>query len=176
MSVELFDIYNEDNEPLGIVKPRSEVHRDGDWHRVVHIYVRNDAGQYLIHLRSPKKDLEANSWDTRFGGHIQAGHDYDETAVREIEEEIGLQVSTNDLIVGGMRDYNGETNKEHAKFYFYNYNGDIKDLTFNDNEVMMVEWMTPDDIRKSMINKTREWAASLEGFDFINEVAQKNKT
>ncbi len=168
MSEELFDLYNENNESLGIVKPRSEVHRDGDWHRVVHIYVRNKAGQFLVHRRSPKKDLAANTWDTRFGGHIQAGHDYDETAVREIEEEIGLQVSINDLIVGGMRDYNGETNKEHAKFYFYNFNGDIKDLRFNDNEVMMVEWMSADEIRESMIHKTRDWAGSIEGFDSIN--------
>lgn len=169
MSEELFDLYNENNEPLGITKLRREVHRDGDWHRTVHIYVRNNAGQYLVHRRSPKKDGQPNCWDTRFGGHIQAGHDYDETAVREIEEEIGLTIELKDLIPGGMRKYDGEpNNREHSKFYFYLYNGDIKDLSFNDNEVMMVEWMTADEIRESMIHKTRDWAGSVEGFDSIN--------
>ncbi len=172
--MELLDLYDEYNEALGTSKLRSAVHADGDWHRVVHIYVRNDAGQYLVHLRSPMKDGQANCWDTRFGGHVIAGHSDDETALREMEEEIGLQVKLSDLIPGGVRSYEGDWNKEHSRIYYYCYNGDIKNLHFNDNEVVRVEWLSPEEIIDSMENKTRAWAGRASTFMEIDRYIKEN--
>jgi hypothetical protein len=41
MPEEQFDIYDQNNQPLNIVKPRSEVHTEGDWHRTIHIWILN---------------------------------------------------------------------------------------------------------------------------------------
>ncbi|MGI8964105.1 MAG: NUDIX domain-containing protein, partial [Thermomicrobiales bacterium] len=47
---ELFDVVNADGSPAGIVKRRADVHRDGDWHRAIHIWVygANDRGPFLL--------------------------------------------------------------------------------------------------------------------------------
>ena len=36
---ELFDVVRGDGAPTGRIKPRAAVHRDGDWHRAVHVWV-----------------------------------------------------------------------------------------------------------------------------------------
>lgn len=166
--MELLDLYDKDNKPLGLTKLRSQVHLDGDWHRVTHIYIVNDQGEYLVHLRSPLKDSSPNCWDTRFGGHVPAGYDYEETAIRELEEEIGLKVEAKDLITAAMRVYNQERDREYAQAYFCKYNGDGGDLIFSDNEVVAVKWMKPEDIIGSMKERPEQWADEPEPFEDLS--------
>jgi isopentenyl-diphosphate Delta-isomerase len=67
---EIFDVVNERDEVIGR-KPRSEVHARGLLHRAVHVLVFNACGS----------------------GHVDSGEDYDQTAVRELREEIGLSLN-----------------------------------------------------------------------------------
>ncbi len=160
-------------KPLGITKPRSLVHQQGDWHKAVHVYVTNPHGQFLVHLRSPHKDLKPNMWDTRFGGHVLAGHDYDETALKELEEEIGLRVSLTDLILGARRQHDGGTNREHVQRYYYIFTGDITTLQFNDNEVVEVRWMSPEDITNAMALSPDDWTGKADSFKKVAEYFHK---
>ena len=45
---ELFDVVRADGTPTGEVKPRAAVHRDGDWHRAVHVWVAGIDAEYTI--------------------------------------------------------------------------------------------------------------------------------
>ncbi|HVT73788.1 MAG TPA: NUDIX domain-containing protein [Lacunisphaera sp.] len=87
---ELFDVVDEHDQVLRQL-PRREVHRLGLRHRSVHILVRNRAGQIFLQKRSMRKDLYPGTWDSSAAGHVGAGEDYDGTAVRELEEEIGCR-------------------------------------------------------------------------------------
>lgn len=89
MPEELFDIVDELDRVIGQM-PRSQVHAQKRLHRAVHIFVFKTSGEMLIHLRSPDKDEQPNKWTSSASGHLSAGEDYDETAHRELEEEIGL--------------------------------------------------------------------------------------
>jgi isopentenyldiphosphate isomerase len=90
---EPFDVLLADGTPTGIVKPRAAVHRDGDWHRALHIWVagRDEAGEpfLIFQRRSSAKDSWPDHFDTTVGGHFRAGETLRET-LREIEEEIGI--------------------------------------------------------------------------------------
>ena len=72
---EYFDILDEHGNKTDRIKPRSEVHRDGDWHRAVHIWIINNQGEILLQRRAPDKDTHPNFWDISVGGHLQAGDD-----------------------------------------------------------------------------------------------------
>ncbi len=102
---ELFDIYDDNMNFLG-VKPRSQVHRDGDWHRSFHCWViyRDVSGEdyMLVQRRAPDKDTYPDYFDLSVGGHLSAGETL-EQAVREIDEELGLHVEFSDLIPVGLR-------------------------------------------------------------------------
>ena len=92
MPEEIFDVVNEHDEVIDR-KPRSEVHRLGLLHRAVHVLVFNARGETLLQKRSMSKDREPGKWDSSTSGHLDSGEDYDACAVRELREEIGLELS-----------------------------------------------------------------------------------
>lgn len=88
---EYFDVLDENGEKTGRTKLRQEVHRDGDWHRSVDVFVvRGD--ELLLQKRCATKDSYPDMWDLSCGGHISAGESSLETAVRVRSSEFGLEV------------------------------------------------------------------------------------
>ena len=173
MADELLDIYDENNQSLGFTKPRFLVHQDGDWHRVVHVYVINDQGQYLVHLRSPYKDLKPDCWDTHFGGHLTSGMNYEQGAITEIEQEIGLKINPQLLITGDIVKHSSSFNKEHGQRYFYRFNGKLSELSFNDNEVIAVKWLSFAEIMKTIEHNPKIWANNPERFKIADSLRRE---
>lgn len=103
---ELFEVLRPDGSPAGFRKDRGAVHRDGDWHRSLHIWVYGideHRGPFvLFQRRSMSKDTWPGALDVSVGGHIRAGETLEET-VREAREEIGLPAAFSDLIRIGQR-------------------------------------------------------------------------
>jgi 16S rRNA (adenine1518-N6/adenine1519-N6)-dimethyltransferase len=71
---------------------RSEVHGNNLRHRAVHILIFNQAGEVFLQQRSRWKDRHPLKWDSSAAGHVTAGENYDDTAERELQEELGVQV------------------------------------------------------------------------------------
>lgn len=103
---ELFDILDGEGNPTGVAKPRGEVHRDGDWHRGLHIWVYGfepDGTPFMLfQRRSMTKDTWPGKLDVAVGGHYRTGETLTET-LREAEEEIGLTACMEDLVPLGTR-------------------------------------------------------------------------
>ena len=94
---ELLDIVNEKNEII-FQEMKSITLKKGLWHRTAAICLINNKNQILLQKRAKNKILSPNLWDISVAGHIQAGEEPIQCAIREIEEEIGLQVNLQDLI------------------------------------------------------------------------------
>lgn len=88
-SRELFDVVDAGDHVLR-QEPRSVVHREKLYHRAVHVFVFNQAGQLYLQRRSMTKDTAPGRWVSSCSGHVDSGEDYDESARRELGEEIGL--------------------------------------------------------------------------------------
>ena len=71
---------------------RHEVHTRKLRHRAVHILSFNRAGELFLQKRSRWKDVHPGVWDSSAAGHLNAGDDYAETALREVREELGVDV------------------------------------------------------------------------------------
>jgi isopentenyldiphosphate isomerase len=103
---ELFDLCSEDGAPLGLQKERALVHRDGDWHRSLHIWVviqgESGAPEVLLQRRSAGKDTWPRALDVAVAGHYRAGEAL-EQGLREAEEEIGLALGPKDVVRIGLR-------------------------------------------------------------------------
>jgi isopentenyldiphosphate isomerase len=102
---ELFDLYTREGAPLGARKARAAVHRDGDWHKSVHVWVWGvlDGEPHLVfQRRSSGKDTWPGALDVAVTGHARAGEGIDAT-LREAEEEIGLVVRPTDIVRLGLR-------------------------------------------------------------------------
>ncbi|MCA9833010.1 MAG: NUDIX domain-containing protein [Thermomicrobiales bacterium] len=91
---EYFDVVTEDGQPTGVAKRRADVHRDGDWHRAVHVwfYGIDDNGAFLLlNQRGRNKDTWPLALDATVGGHLGAGETV-EDAFREVHEEVGVNI------------------------------------------------------------------------------------
>lgn len=165
---EYLDIVDENNNETGQNRLRSLVHKDGLWHRTVHIYYfikKNDEYYFLIHLRSKEKDLSPNKWDTRFGGHLKSGQNIENTLLSELEEEIGLKADLNSFIPGNIRKKENFPNNEFNYIYYYQGIENLNNLKFLDNEVQEVKWLSANNILKELKNNSSNWAPSLESFE-----------
>ena len=106
--MEYFDVLTPDGGRTGQVKERSAVHRDGDWHGTAHIWlVRRQNGrlQVLLQKRSRKKETFPGCFDTSCAGHLSAGDSFEEGALRELSEELGIRAQASDLFSVGLYSY-----------------------------------------------------------------------
>jgi isopentenyldiphosphate isomerase len=90
---EILDLLDEAGNVVGAVR-RALVHGNPDLrHPSVHVFVVNGKGEYYLQKRSQYKKVQPGKWDTSVGGHIPAGESYEQGALRELEEELGVALS-----------------------------------------------------------------------------------
>ena len=164
---------DENNEPIGVIS-KFDAHAEGVWHRTVHIYYikkNKDGFNFLAHHRSKDKDLHPNSWDARFGGHVKYKQNIDDAVKCEMREEIGISIKMEDLIEGQVRRVVSQSKKNREFSYVFYYFGDEDEtkLSFNEDEVEEVRWMTMEEIQDEMIQEPDMWAGNLKEFDLICE-------
>lgn len=91
---EYLDILTKSGERTGVRKPRRDVHRDGDYHRAVHVWIYSESThELLLQKRADCKDSWPGQWDISSAGHISAGESSLVTARRELHEELGVDLS-----------------------------------------------------------------------------------
>lgn len=170
---EYFDIVDENGAPTGEKRLRSEAHTQGLWHRTVHVYLfrkKDNNIEFLMHLRAKTKDSHPNKWDTRFGGHLKSGESVEDAVKGELQEELGLILDPPDLIKGEINKGGDYPNREFTHTYYYEFNGDISSLVFNDGEVQAIKWMKSSDIMGSMAKEPAIWTGSQKGFAKVFEI------
>jgi len=96
--MEYLEVLNANGSKTGVKKLKSDVHKQGDWHRSVHVWLMNSQNQILIQKRAPGKAAFPNHWDISSAGHVVAGEDSLTSALRETQEELGLTLNPQDLI------------------------------------------------------------------------------
>jgi 16S rRNA (adenine1518-N6/adenine1519-N6)-dimethyltransferase len=87
---ESFSVVDKHDQVVGAA-PRSQVHANNLLHRAVHMLIFNPAGEVFLQLRSRWKDRHPLAWDSSAAGHVNAGEGYDQSAVRELREELGVE-------------------------------------------------------------------------------------
>src|SRR5437773_5277896 len=92
MNNEQFPVVDKNDRIRGYAS-RSEVHGNNLRHRAVHILIFSNAGDVYLQQRSRWKDRHPLKWDSSAAGHVTAGETYDDTARRELKEELGVLVA-----------------------------------------------------------------------------------
>lgn len=156
MAEEIFDVVNDHDEVVG-QKPRSEVHRLGLMHRATHVLVYNQRGQVFLQKRSMKKDRQPGLWDSSASGHVDSGEEYDACAIRELSEEIGLQVAEVPRRLFKFA-ASPETDQEHVWVYRCEAEGPFQ---LQPDEIERGDWFEPDEVTRWMKQRPEEFASAL---------------
>ncbi|MGV3464648.1 MAG: NUDIX hydrolase [Heyndrickxia sp.] len=133
MTKEFFDIFDVDMNHIGI-EERSKVHQKGYWHKAFHCWfyqIENGMLQVLFQKRQHDKDTHPNLLDISAAGHLTAG-ERPEEGIREVEEELGIQVKWNELESIGVipASYVGDTfiDNEFCYTYFYHFKNTMEKI------------------------------------------------
>tara|TARA_R110000868_G_scaffold282727_1_gene543042 strand:- start:5780 stop:6328 length:549 start_codon:yes stop_codon:yes gene_type:complete len=94
---ELIDVLDADGNYTGETILKSVAHKNGVFHPTVHIWFYTTDHKILLQQRGKDKDTYPLLWDVSVAGHIGVGEQIEEAAIREVEEEIGLKISKQDL-------------------------------------------------------------------------------
>ena len=100
---ELIDILTSEGMPTGKTALKSEAHKNGWFHATVHIWIYTKENKILLQKRAMTKKVFPGLWDISVAGHIGAGESILDGAQREVNEELGIDISKADLTKIGTR-------------------------------------------------------------------------
>jgi isopentenyldiphosphate isomerase len=145
MRVEYFDVVDDQGQVIGRAL-RSECHGNPVLvHRVAHVLVFNSRGELYLQKRAATKDIQPGKWDTSVGGHLDTGETYEQAAVREMREELGIV----GIPLEHLYDYplRNAIESENVRTYRAEYNGTI---ICDPHEIETGRFWTMDEIRKAL--------------------------
>ncbi|MDE6204371.1 MAG: NUDIX domain-containing protein [Lachnospiraceae bacterium] len=160
--MELLDLCDRNGVPTGHVKERTMVHRDGDCHRTVHVWIIREKSDgridVLLQKRSRNKDAYPGCYDISSAGHIPAGEDYETAALRELHEELGLEAAKEDLRFIGIHEgyiediFWGKTFKDYeiSAVYLYEKQIEVSSLALQKSEVEEAVFMDYEKVLEGM--------------------------
>ena len=141
--LEILEIVDSDDRVIGTAT-RAEIHRKRLMHRAVHIFVFNSAGEIYVQRRSASKDRHALKLDSSAAGHVDPGESYEETASRELQEELGIAATIEKILWVAACE---ETDNEHVMLF--KAETDLEPAP-NPEEVKWGNFMSPEKLSRLM--------------------------
>ncbi|MGC1514317.1 MAG: NUDIX domain-containing protein [Maribacter sp.] len=94
---ERVDIVTEHGEATGKTVLKSEAHQNGLFHNTVHVWFYTNRGELLFQKRAKGKLVFPSLWDVSVAGHVASGESINTSAIREVQEEIGVVITETQL-------------------------------------------------------------------------------
>lgn len=145
---ELFVVVDENDAVIGY-RTRQECHQNPSLiHRTIGVLVFSTDGRVLLQKRSRQKDMDPGRWGTSCAGHVRKGQTYLQTAIRELEEELGIATPLSFITKFIER---GEHETEYATLYRTSSDGPF---SLCPEEVETVRFYHPDELRQLIASGT----------------------
>lgn len=166
---EYIDVATKAGALTGEKELKSIIHKKGLYHHTAHIWFYTSKQEILLAQRSSKKIICPLLWDVSVAGHIDAGETPKQGAVREIKEEIDVDITENDLKLIGVfpsfKSYdNGITDNEFHNTFIAELKVPFKDLIPQEGEVEALKLVTFEDFKTLLerVGKDNHFVASNE--------------
>ncbi len=143
---ELVDILDSKGNPTGRTALKSESHKKGLFHPTIHVWFYTKNGEVLLQQRGKTKITFPLLWDVSVAGHIGAGETIENAALREVNEEIGIQIQRDKLekitvLKKKEKHDNGIWDREYTHVFLYLLDENTL-LTKQDSEVEALKWIS----------------------------------
>ena len=158
--MEYWDLYDKNRQKLNKVVKRGDYLKDDEYHLVVNVWLKNNQNEFLITQRSANKSF-AFMWECT-GGSALKGETSKEAAIREVKEELGIDVSKSKakLIGSTLRYYEGCP--DILDVWLFDSDAKIEDVKVQEEEVNDVMWASTKKIYELYKNNKFEANAFFE--------------
>ena len=176
--MELFDVIDSKGNPTGQIVSREKAHAEGIMHRTAHIWIIREMDgrvQVLLQKRSQNKDSFPGKFDTSSAGHIQAGDEPLESALRELKEELGISAAPEQLHFAGtfpisfVKEFYGKVfrDEEVAFVYIYKEPVNTEELILQKEEVKTVQWFDLEEVFMECEKRRDVFCVPVEGLKLV---------
>lgn len=142
---------------------RERMRREGLWHAAASVLVRSPDGRSVyVHRRTEDKDVYPGVHDCWAGGVVAAGEDPDDTAVRELAEELGVRGAPIRFLFRSVHEHGSI--RFHGFLYEVRWDGPI---VHQPEEVAEGWWMPLSELRSRLSDPT--WPFVPDGRQFVQE-------
>ena len=177
---EMLDIVDENGIPTGRSVPRTVAHAEGLRHRTSHVWiVRRKAGrvQVLLQMRCAAKDSYPGCYDISSAGHIPAGAEFVGSALRELQEELGVTAAPADLHECGLRrfrfeaEFHGKPFKDNqvSKVFCLWLDREAEDFAVQKSEIDYVKWFDLEEAMQAVRTGTIPNCIFLEELEMVKK-------
>ena len=152
--MELWDLYNGHRQLTGRDHVRGEEIPLGYFHLVVHVWIRNSDGKYLISQRSADRPMHPLKWEC-VGGSVLKGEDSLTGALRETKEEVGLSLGPEfgKLVRSTIgRVVNGVKFSDIVDVWLFKHDSPVSLEMATTNEVAQSAWLDKGQIKELFDN------------------------
>ena len=147
---EIWDLYNENRELLGKDHVRGEQLPIDGYHLVVHVWIRNSKGQYLISQRSANRPTNPLMWEC-VDGSVVKGEDSLQGVLREVKEEVGIDLlpEKGQVVLSDIKKIEfGKVVNKIVDVWLFDYDGEVDLGNATTDEVAQVAWMNREQIKE----------------------------
>ena len=165
---ELLDIVNEKDEVVGRIE-RDDINKARHIFRTVFIGFYTPERHIILQLRSMTKKHNPGKLTSTISGHVESGHSYDETAIKEAYEETGISIDPTKLESVGVM-YGGDAMRA---VYAYPFGGSSEDLKVEEGEGDGFVSMPIEELRKELTeqpDKFTPFFATEAGMRMIDHI------
>lgn len=143
---EYWNVYDYNRRDTGKLIQRGTPMKQDEYHIVVNVWLKNNNGEYLISQRSPNK-TNPLCWEAT-GGSILAGETSLQGAVREVKEELGIELDPTDghFLCSGHRQY--DDCPDILDVWLFDCNVPIESIVLQEGETADAKYATKDEIRQ----------------------------
>lgn len=141
---EFWDIYNEKGKKKNKIIKKGQLLLKGEYHLVVESWIRCGENEFLIQRRSANKKLFPNMWYCSAGGSVLAGEEPRDGIIREVKEELGIDVSSDKIRLKRI------IVEDYSIFYIYLIDREITidDLVLQREEVSEAKIVSSEEIKE----------------------------
>lgn len=168
--MEQWDLYNLEREIIGEHVRGTELPENG-FHLVVHVWIKNSKGKYLMTQRSANKSAFPMKWEC-VGGGVLKGESSIHGAIREVNEEVGLNFAIEDgtlLFTKIRKTIKGKRYNDIVDVWLFHYDGDVLLENATTDEVSQIKWMSKTEIAE--LRQENKLVHSIKDLDyFFNEM------
>lgn len=147
--MERWDLYNKNRELIGKDHIRGEKIPSDSYHLVVHVWIRNCKGQYLISQRSANRPTFPLMWEC-VGGSVLKGENSLQGAIREVKEEVGIDLTDikGKIALSKVRGViDNKSFNDILDVWLFQYNGEVALEQATTDEVAQVKWLNREQIK-----------------------------
>eukprot|EP01012_Entosiphon_sulcatum_P035735 TRINITY_DN45401_c0_g1_i1.p1 TRINITY_DN45401_c0_g1~~TRINITY_DN45401_c0_g1_i1.p1 ORF type:complete len:206 (+),score=29.44 TRINITY_DN45401_c0_g1_i1:34-651(+) len=147
-------------EKTGLYESRKAVHATGLWHRAVHVWLYDPTSKkILLQQRSVHKDTNPGLWDISAAGHITGADPVNETATREVGEELGADIPVEKLqfLFTAISQSNGEgpngpyEDNEYQDVFVTTAATETTQFKIGESEVAAIRWMPAGEVHAKLL-------------------------